>query len=85
LSAEKKDRLLQLFANWCDGVKDLLLATPEEMILRRDIFDRVPIFNWSRGRTTLLGDSAHAMQPNLGQGGCMAIEVTIVFTSFQSY
>lgn len=22
----------------------------------------------------LLGDSAHAMQPNLGQGGCMAIE-----------
>lgn len=24
---------------------------------------------------TLLGDAAHAMQPNLGQGGCMAIEV----------
>lgn len=22
----------------------------------------------------MLGDSAHAMQPNLGQGGCMAIE-----------
>ena len=22
----------------------------------------------------LLGDAAHAMQPNLGQGGCMAIE-----------
>ena len=21
-----------------------------------------------------MGDSAHAMQPNLGQGGCMAIE-----------
>lgn len=26
------------------------------------------------GRVVLLGDSAHAMQPNLGQGGCMAIE-----------
>ncbi|KAH7425589.1 hypothetical protein KP509_11G061100 [Ceratopteris richardii] len=70
----KKERLLKLFANWCDGVIDLLIATPEEMILRRDIFDRIPIFNWSKGRTTLLGDSAHAMQPNMGQGGCMAIE-----------
>ncbi|MCO5554398.1 hypothetical protein L7F22_007928 [Adiantum nelumboides] len=70
----KKERLLKLFANWCDGVLDLLIATPEVMILRRDIFDRVPIFNWSKGRVTLLGDSAHAMQPNMGQGGCMAIE-----------
>ena len=27
-----------------------------------------------QGLVALLGDSAHAMQPNLGQGGCMAIE-----------
>ena len=53
---------------------DLIEATPEDDVLRRDIFDRPPIFKWVDGRVVLLGDSAHAMQPNLGQGGCMAIE-----------
>jgi zeaxanthin epoxidase len=55
-------------------VTDLIAATLEEDVLRRDIYDRPPIFKWAKGRVALLGDSAHAMQPNLGQGGCMAIE-----------
>ncbi|KAI7746915.1 hypothetical protein M8C21_020644 [Ambrosia artemisiifolia] len=71
----KKERLLEIFGGWCDNVVDLLLATDEEAILRRDIFDRTPKFTWGKGRVTLLGDSVHAMQPNLGQGGCMAIEL----------
>lgn len=70
----KKKRLLKIFDGWCDNVIDLLNATDEEAILRRDIYDRVPIFSWGKGRVTLLGDSVHAMQPNMGQGGCMAIE-----------
>ncbi|KAL0430290.1 UNVERIFIED_CONTAM: Zeaxanthin epoxidase, chloroplastic [Sesamum radiatum] len=70
----RKERLLRLFEGWCDNVIDLLLATDEDSILRRDIYDRTPIFTWGKGRVTLLGDSVHAMQPNLGQGGCMAIE-----------
>ncbi|KAH6803942.1 zeaxanthin epoxidase [Perilla frutescens var. frutescens] len=70
----KKARLLKLFEGWCDNVIDLLVATDEDAILRRDIYDRTPIFSWGKGRVTLLGDSVHAMQPNLGQGGCMAIE-----------
>lgn len=55
-------------------VTDLIAATPVGDVLRRDIYDRAPIFKWAKGRVALLGDSAHAMQPNLGQGGCMAIE-----------
>lgn len=33
---------------------------------------------WGRGRTWLLGDAAHAMTPNLGQGAAMAIEDAFV-------
>ncbi|KAK9218493.1 hypothetical protein WN943_007130 [Citrus x changshan-huyou] len=70
-----KERLLKIFEGWCDNVIDLMLATDDEAILRRDIYDRTPTFTWGRSRVTLLGDLVHAMQPNMGQGGCMAIEV----------
>lgn len=73
--AGKKERLLKIFEGWCDNVIDLIHATEEEAILRRDIYDRTPTFTWGKGHVTLLGDFIDAMQQNMGQGGCMAIEV----------
>lgn len=66
---------MDLFGKWCNEVITLISDTPEDMILQRDIYDRDMIYTWGIGRVTLIGDAAHPMQPNLGQGGCMAIEV----------
>ncbi|MEV0672043.1 FAD-dependent monooxygenase [Mycobacterium sp. NPDC050441] len=41
---------------------------------RWGIYDREPLDRWSTARITLLGDSAHAVTPHLGQGANQAIE-----------
>lgn len=66
--------LLRIFAGWHDPIPALIAATPEEAILRHDIYDRPPLARWGAGRVTLLGDAAHPMTPNMGQGACQAIE-----------
>jgi len=38
------------------------------------IYDREPISRWSFGNVTLIGDAAHPVTPNMGQGANMAIE-----------
>ncbi|SED23501.1 FAD-dependent oxidoreductase [Bradyrhizobium erythrophlei] len=40
---------------------------------RWDQFEKVKMRSWSAGRTVILGDAAHAMAPNLGQGGACAM------------
>ncbi|HLL82544.1 MAG TPA: FAD-dependent monooxygenase [Longimicrobium sp.] len=69
-----KAKLLRLFGEWHEPIPRLLEATPADAILKNDSYDRPPVRGWSRGRVTLLGDAAHPTTPNMGQGGCMAIE-----------
>ncbi|HEX6184390.1 MAG TPA: FAD-dependent monooxygenase [Pyrinomonadaceae bacterium] len=71
---ERAAKLSRLFAGWCAPVNQLIEATLSESILRNAAYDRPPSPAWGRGRVTLLGDAVHPMTPNLGQGGCMAIE-----------
>jgi len=73
-----KARLAAMFARWHTPVAEIVDATPATAILRNDIFDRAPVDTWGAGRITLLGDAAHPMTPNLGQGACQAIEDALV-------
>ncbi|HET9915048.1 MAG TPA: FAD-dependent monooxygenase [Anaerolineales bacterium] len=75
---QRKEKLLSLFRDWHDPIHSLLDSTPAGAILQNDIHDIPPFASWSQGRVTLLGDSAHATTPNMGQGACMAIESAYV-------
>jgi 2-polyprenyl-6-methoxyphenol hydroxylase-like FAD-dependent oxidoreductase len=57
---------------------DLIAVTPDTAISRRDIYDRQPLDRWGIGRVTLLGDAAHPMTQDVGQGAAQAIEDAVV-------
>merc|ERR1719424_422573 len=71
-----------LFEGWSPEIHDILQATQEYEIEQRDLFDRPPsvLSPWTQGNVALLGDAIHAMMPNLGQGGCQALEDAMVLS-----
>ncbi|HEX7332055.1 MAG TPA: FAD-dependent monooxygenase [Pyrinomonadaceae bacterium] len=78
--------LLRLFAGWHRPVLQLIEATPSSSILKTSAFDRPATQNWGHGHMTLLGDAIHPTTPNLGQGGCLAMEDAIVLARcFEKY
>jgi len=72
--------LSEEFEGWSKEIHACLDNTPDEIIEQRDLYDRRPsvLKSWSEGHVTMLGDAVHPMMPNLGQGGCQAIEDAFV-------
>jgi 2-polyprenyl-6-methoxyphenol hydroxylase-like FAD-dependent oxidoreductase len=66
--------LAEKYAGFPAPVSDVLRGTPEDEVIRTDLYDFAPVRQWCRGRVALIGDAAHAMTPNLGQGGAQAVE-----------
>jgi 2-polyprenyl-6-methoxyphenol hydroxylase-like FAD-dependent oxidoreductase len=80
------DDLSELFAGWYRPVLELIEATPSSAILKAGALDRPSTRNWGHGRLTMLGDAIHPTTPNLGQGGCLAMEDAMVLARcFEKY
>lgn len=69
-----------LIKNCCPLVKRMIDQTSTEDIFQSKIYDLPLIQEWSKGKTCLIGDAAHATTPNLGQGACQAIEDVYVIS-----
>ncbi len=75
---DRHDRLSRLIAGWHAPIPELLAATPAGAILENPALDRGLVRGWRRGSALIIGDAAHPITPNLGQGGCMALEDAVV-------
>jgi 2-polyprenyl-6-methoxyphenol hydroxylase-like FAD-dependent oxidoreductase len=73
-----RNELSRLFNGWCEPVLELINSTPSSSLVRNAVCDRPPVRRWGVGAMTLLGDAIHPTTPNLGQGGCLAIEDAMV-------
>ncbi|MEV4108345.1 FAD-dependent monooxygenase [Nonomuraea sp. NPDC049695] len=78
---EARRQMLSLMADWHPLVAELIEATPAADIYV-DAITRLaePLPSYVAGRIALLGDAAHAMPPDLGQGASQAFEDAAALT-----
>jgi 2-polyprenyl-6-methoxyphenol hydroxylase-like FAD-dependent oxidoreductase len=75
-SSSDGDALAMLFSGWHAPVPELIAAA--DSIIRTRVRDRWSSLPWTRDNIAILGDAAHPVSPNFGQGACLAIEDAVV-------
>jgi 2-polyprenyl-6-methoxyphenol hydroxylase-like FAD-dependent oxidoreductase len=70
--AALRQHLQRFHAGWHDPIPQLIDAL-EEIVVTATL-DVATLPTWSRGRTLLIGDAAHATSPHAGQGASIALE-----------
>jgi 2-polyprenyl-6-methoxyphenol hydroxylase-like FAD-dependent oxidoreductase len=78
---DELEELRRRFGTWHEPIPAVLARTQPQAVLRHDIYRLPKLDSYCRGSVVLLGDAAHAMTPNLGQGGGQALEDAIVLAA----
>ncbi len=78
------ERFRHRFAEFRGPVPTYLAALQSDQQLHVGPIDWVEPKDWHRGRVVLIGDAAHAGPPSMGEGGCMAMEDSIVLAEVLS-
>ncbi|WP_111860447.1 FAD-dependent urate hydroxylase HpxO [Acinetobacter sp. CFCC 10889] len=69
--------LKDYFAGWCPQVQNLIECIDVQKTNRVEIHDIEPFADFYKGRVVMVGDAAHSTTPDIGQGGCQAMEDAI--------
>ena len=75
--SQYKALLKHYFKDWCQPVQYLIDALDEQRTNRVEIHDIEPFTQFYKGRVVIMGDAAHSTTPDIGQGGCQAMEDAI--------